>query len=283
MLFRSKSSADWRPSVICVSKNSFNQDNAFKLTNWISYKYGFGTYLHRIEDYCSKNSFDQSQEELNRLIHNYGETNHVYIDTIISPSYTSAIAQAIQIPSISGMDNNMLILEYDKEQPDGLVDIIDNFKLISSGNFDVCILASSRKPIIYKNGIHVWIKSTDAENANLMIILSFILLGHPDWKKSDIKIFDICKQDEIVEVKKRMNELIEKGRLPITSQNIKILVEEEGKSYKSIINTNSATAGLTIMGFHEDSIRNLNTSIFEGYDDLGDVLFVNSLQNKQIE
>lgn len=278
-----KSSADWRPSVICVSKNSFNQDNAFKLTNWISYKYGFGTYLHRIEDYCSKNSFDQSQEELNRLIHNYGETNHVYIDTIISPSYTSAIAQAIQIPSISGMDNNMLILEYDKEQPDGLVDIIDNFKLISSGNFDVCILASSRKPIIYKNGIHVWIKSTDAENANLMIILSFILLGHPDWKKSDIKIFDICKQDEIVEVKKRMNELIEKGRLPITSQNIKILVEEEGKSYKSIINTNSATAGLTIMGFHEDSIRNLNTSIFEGYDDLGDVLFVNSLQNKQIE
>ena len=30
-------------------------------------------------------------------------------------------------------------------------------------------------------------------------------------------------------------ELIEKGRLPITSQNVKILVEEEGKSYKSII------------------------------------------------
>ena len=278
-----KSSADWRPSVICVSKNSFNQDNAFKLTNWISYKYGFGTYLHRIEDYCSKNSFEQSQQELNRLIHNYGETNHVYVDTIISPSYTSAIAQAIQIPSISGMENNMLILEYDKEQPDGLIDIIDNFKLINSSNFDVCILASSRKPIIYKNGIHVWIKSTDAENANLMIILSFILLGHPDWKKSDIKIFDICKQDEIIEVKQRMNELIEKGRLPITSQNIKILVEEEGKSYKSIINTNSATAGLTIVGFHEDSIRNLNTSIFEGYDDLGNVLFVNSLQNKQIE
>jgi len=278
-----KSSADWRPSVICVSKNSFNQDNAFKLTNWISYKYGFGTYLHRIEDYCSKNSFEQSQQELNRLIHNYGETNHVYVDTIISPSYTSAIAQAIQIPSISGMENNMLILEYDKEQPDGLIDIIDNFKLINSSNFDVCILASSRKPIIYKNGIHVWIKSTDAENANLMIILSFILLGHPDWKKSDIKIFDICKQDEIIEVKQRMNELIEKGRLPITSQNIKILVEEEGKSYKSIINTNSAAAGLTIVGFHEDSIRNLNTSIFEGYDDLGNVLFVNSLQNKQIE
>jgi hypothetical protein len=116
-----------------------------------------------------------------------------------------------------------------------------------------------------------------------MIILSFILLGHPDWRKSDIKIFDICKKGEIAEVKKQMNELIEKGRLPITSQNIRILVEEEGKSYKSIINSNSADAGLTIIGFHEDSIKHLDTNTFEGYDDLGNVLFVNSYKNKIIE
>lgn len=278
-----KSSTDWRPSIICLSKNSFDRDNAFKLTNWISYKYGFGTYLHRIEDYCSKNSFEKSQQELNRLIRNYGDGSHVYIDTIISPSYTSAIAQAIQIPSISGMENNMLVLEYDKENPDELVDIIDNFKLINSGNFDVCILASSRKPIIYKNGIHIWIKTTDAENANLMIILSFILLGHPDWKNSDIKIFNICKQVEIAEVRKQLNELLAKGRLPITSQNIKILVEEDGKSYKSIINSNSANAGLVIVGFHEDSIKHLDTNSFEGYDNLGNVLFVNSFKKKLIE
>lgn len=278
-----KSSTDWRPSVICVSKNTFSRDSAFKLTNWISYKYGFGTYLHRIEEYCSRSSFEKSKLELSRLIHNYGDNSQVYIDTIISPSYTSAIAHAIQIPSISGMENNMIILEYDKENPDGLTDIIDNFKLINSGNFDVCILASSRKPIIYKNGIHIWIKTTDTGNANLMIILSFILLGHPDWKNADIKIFDICNQGEITEVKKHMNELIAKGRLPITSQNVKILVEEEGKSYKSIINSYSVNAGLTIIGLHEDSIRNLNKNTFEGYDDIGNVLFVNSFMNKQID
>lgn len=177
----------------------------------------------------------------------------------------------------------MLILEYDKENPDGLVDIIDNFKLINSGNFDVCILASTRKPIIYKNGIHVWIKTTDVDNANLMIILSFILLGHPDWKKSDIKIFDICKKSEIAEVEKQMNELTENGRLPITSKNIKILVEEEGKSYKSIINSHSANAGLTITGFHAGNIKHSDTITFEGYDNLGNVLFVNSYKNKLIE
>ena len=278
-----KSSTDWRPSVICMSKNSFNRDNAFRLTNWISYKYGFGTYLHRIEDYCSKNTFEASQNELQRLVHFYGDVSHVYIDTIVSPSFTSAIAQAIQIPSISGMENNMLILEYDKENPEGLKEIVENFKLINSSNFDVCILAASRKPIIFKNGIHIWIRTSDADNANLMIILSFIILGHPNWKKSDIKIFDICKESELAEVKKQRNELIEKGRLPITSQNIKILVEEEGKSYKSIINENSANAGLTIIGFHEGNIKRLETSIFEGYEALGNILFVNSFNSKVID
>ncbi|WP_224490884.1 hypothetical protein [Robertkochia flava] len=60
-------------------------------------------------------------------------------------------------------------------------------------------------------------------------------------------------------------------------------MEEEGKSYKSIINSNSANAGLTIIGFHEDSLRHLGVNAFEGYGDLGSILFVNSFTQKLIE
>ena len=147
----------------------------------------------------------------------------------------------------------------------------------------MCILASSRKPIVYKNGIHIWIKSVDESNANLMILLSFIILGHPDWKKSDIKIFDICKEDEIQEVKERMKELLESGRLPITLNNISILIQKEEVSAKKIINTNSADAGLTIIGFREESLKHEQTRLFEGYDDLGNILFVNSCNDKIID
>ncbi len=43
-----KDQREWRPSAICISKDSFKRDKAFRLLNWISYKYGFGTYLHHI-------------------------------------------------------------------------------------------------------------------------------------------------------------------------------------------------------------------------------------------
>ena len=251
--------------------------------SWISYKYGFGTYLHRIEGYYSSTSFAQSQEQLGHLIQNYGRDSHVYIDTIISPSYTSAIAQAIQISGISGMDNNMIIFEYDKDDPQGLEDIIDNFKLVKSGRFDVCIYASSRRPVIYRNGIHIWIKPSDDTNANLMIILSFIILGHPDWKQGNISIFAISKSEETGQVRQRMNDLIETGRLPVTAQNIKILIQNENVSYKSIIEEHSQQAGLTILGFREESIKQREDQLFEGYDNMGNMLFVNSFDNKGLD
>ena len=168
------------------------------MLNWISYKYGFGTYLHRIVGYYSKATVQQAEEELKKLLDQVNEVeNHVYIDTIISPSYTSAVAQAIQIPGIAGMENNMVMFEFDKENPVNLEDIVDNFSLVDSGDFDICILASSSRSIHFKNGIHVWIDSMDAENANLMILLSFIILGHPDWKKGHIEIFDICAPEDL--------------------------------------------------------------------------------------
>jgi amino acid transporter len=104
---------EWRPGVICISKDSFRRERAFKLLNWISYSYGFGTYLHRIDGYYSRATSKQAAEELEKLIELYETShNHVYVDTIISPSYPSAIVQAIQVPCISGMENNRVVFEY---------------------------------------------------------------------------------------------------------------------------------------------------------------------------
>ena len=38
----------WRPAAICISDSSFERERALNLLNWISYMYGFGTYIHLI-------------------------------------------------------------------------------------------------------------------------------------------------------------------------------------------------------------------------------------------
>lgn len=281
---KSRGSQEWRPSAVCISEDSFERDDAFQLSNWISHRYGFGTYIHLIQNYYSKTTYKESQELLKKLITNHkGVGNHVFIDTMISPSYTSAIAQTIQLPGISGMENNMLILEYDRENPDNLGSIIDNFSLVNAGNFDVCILGSSARPMNYKNGLHVWLRSLDQDNAHLMILLSFIIKGHPTWKKGDISIFQLCKPGSTTETRKELEELISKGRLPITTKNIEIIEEDQDRKYMDIIDEKSEAAALTMVGFTGESLKLGGKKVFEEYKKDGHILFVNAAERKKIE
>jgi len=274
---------EWRPAAICVSPNSFNREKAIGLMRWISHRHGFGTYFHFIEGYFDKQTCAESREILKELIDSQREhESTLYIDTMISPSYTSAIAQVIQSPSISGMENNMVVFEYDKNHPEELPQILENSNFVRAGDFDICIFGNCATPIRYRNGIHVWIRTTDEKNTNLMILLGYIIMAHPDWKRSYIKIFHICTQTHCSDAKRELEDLIATGRLPITLANIEIINLSGNKSIGEVVAEHSHNAGLTLIGFREDAIKHGNTEYFTQFDGIGDVLFVNSIQTKQI-
>jgi amino acid transporter len=273
---------EWRPSAICISPNSFERDKVLELMKWLSHQHGFGTYFHYIEGYYSRQTFAESQQILRRLIERQkGYGSALYIDTMISPSYTSAIAQVIQTPSISGMENNMVVFEYDKSRPEELGRIIENINLAKAGKFDVCIFAGSSYPVRNRYGIHVWIRETDEKNTNLMILLGFIIMSHPDWCRSQIKVF-ITSTRESDTVKEEIKARIAAGRLPITLTNIEIVILAQGQTVSDVIGIHSRHAGLTIIGFREEIIKHDALKFFTGFPGTGDILFVNASQYKEI-
>ncbi|MDR1886782.1 MAG: amino acid permease [Prevotellaceae bacterium] len=274
---------EWRPAAICISQNSFEREKVLELMKWISYKHGFGTYFHYIEGYYGKQTHLESRKILSRLIEQRERGNSLYIDTMISPSYTSAIAQIIQSPSISGMENNMVIFEFDKSKPEELVRILDNINLVKAGDFDICILGSSATPTRYKNGIHVWIMSVDEKNTNLMILIGYIIMSHPDWSKSHIKILNISPPGKEEDTKKGLEERIAAGRLPVTLMNIEIVTLVENKTIGDVITEHSKYAGLTIIGFREEIIKHDPVRFFDDFRSIGDVLFVNASLSRNID
>ena len=159
-----------------VNNRTFDRSAPLLFFSWLCYRYGFGTYLHMIKGYYSQASREESQGLLENLVAKSSRVKgNMFVDTIISPSYTSAIAQVLQLPSSSGMENNMIIFEYDKSNPEDLKQIIDNLAMAEAGNFDICILGSSRRNVFSGNGINVWVRNLDRENTNLMILLSYII------------------------------------------------------------------------------------------------------------
>ena len=80
-----------------------------------------------------------------------------------------------------------------------------------------------------------------------------------------------------------MREVVLSGRLPISEKNIRMIVQGQNISARSLINEHSANAGLTLIGLREEMIKKEQQKLFEGYDELGTVLFVYSKNQKEIE
>jgi amino acid transporter len=267
----------WRPSAICISDDSFERLDAFKLLKWISHRFGFGTYMHMINGYLSRSAHIEAEESKSRLIKMAeASKSNVYIDTLVSPSYTSAIAQAIQLPGISGKENNLLILEYPRTHDARLKDIVDNFKLIRSIDYDVVLLGSAEKGFGIHKDIHIWITRKDFDNANLMILLSYIIIGHRDWKDATIRIFAIFQEDKMAYEKERLYDLIDAGQLPISKRNIVFIPKKAETEFRTVVQSKSRDADLVIVGFMEEQLRHYGVELFRGYHGVGNILFVNN-------
>ena len=276
--------ANWRPFIICISQDSFKRAGAFSMVSWISYKYGFGTYMHYISGYLTEDTKRESEEVKSRLINlASGVKSRVYLDTIISPSYTSAIAQAVQLPGISGKGNNMILFEYSKTERENLDYVKENYGILKATEFDICVLQTSYKGFGFKKSIHIWITTDDFENGNLMILLGYIILGHPDWKKAEIKIFSLYDEEDFEEEKKNLHDLVTSGRLPISLNNIELIKQQKGVDYKHMVNEYSEDADLTVIGFDDPDLEEQGIELFNGYQDLGNILFVNAHDHKELK
>jgi len=136
--------------------------------------------------------------------------------------------------------------------------------------------------MIFKNGIHVWINNEEPENSSLLILMSFIISGHPDWRKANIKVFETCKPGQYNEIRMKLTELVKTGRLPITEKNIEIITEESDMTLKSLINQKSSSAALIMTGFSIKGLKHSWESLLNGYDETGTMLLINSHSQKEI-
>ena len=273
----------WRPSVIAASDATFTRLGAFDLLRWLSQKYGFGTYLHHLSGYLSHEMSEEAAAIKQRIIRMAEATDsRIYVDTIVSPSYTSAIAQTVQFPGIAGTENNLLLLEFSKLNQAGLDDIIDNFKLIKSVDFNIGILGLSERGFGLKKTIHVWITRAHYESANLMILLAYVMTGHPDWEGAEIKLFAVFEESKMAEEEQALYDLIETGQLPISRNNIDVLCRMDESDSKSVIARKSGEADLVILGFRDEALKRIGPEYFSGYEEIGNVLFVNAGEEVKI-
>ena len=270
---------NWRPSVIAISSHAQDRAAPKDLLRWLAHHYGFGTLIHFIRGKLNPKTRLLSKRSQKELIDQMKISGSNYsVMTIVSPSFTTAVAQAVQFSGISGLDNNTILFEFNKNRMDELPEIINGCDLADIMKFNLCVLRSSEHNFGPRKKIHVWLKLEDYDdklkNANLMILVSFIIIAHRDWKDCKITIHTAIPKAEKDKPLSKIIQLISKGRFPIAVKNVKSFTYSNSNRLRNLIHYHSGSADLVILGFKKEELDKEGPELFKRYFDLPETLFI---------
>ncbi len=271
-------SREWRPSVIMVNSRTFDRRSPLEFLRWLCHRHGFGTYLHMIPGVLNADSSRQSKvvkEKLIRLAQDQHST--VYMDTLVSPSMISALAQSLQVPGVSGLPNNTVMFEFSEHDgPEVLEECVESTLFAASTQKTLLVLRHGDFHFGEKKKIHIWLTWNDQNNANSMILLSYVLLGHPDWAKAEISVYAALPREQVQLRKDEFKKLITEGRLPVSEKNVRFHSIDDVESFRRLVARHSGDADLTLIGFNVSGLNSRRGEVFLNHPSLRDVLFVHA-------
>lgn len=276
---------EWRPNVLMVNSRTFDRQSPLQLMRWICDRYGFGTYLHFIEGGLSAESWVES-ERIKRRLRKMArlQAGGVYMDTIVSPSLTSAFAQSLQVPGPSGLEHNSAMFELSMHDGSQAVhDIVEKCLFAHSARMSLMVLRHGDFHFGARKTLDVWLTWNDRDNANLMILLSYIILGHRDWAHGEIRVFAALPSDQVEHKREDFRKLVAEGRIPISEKNIRFRAVDDLDSFHKLVARLSADSDLAVFGFDIEGLKERGPQVFANHPALRDVLFVNAAHEIAID
>lgn len=275
----------WRPSIVAVTRFGDERLGHFDLLRWICHRHGFGHFLQFIDGEYSFRGEIEARTQVGKLIERSEMTNAgILVDSLICPSFSGAVAHTLQMPGVSGLPNNCVLFEFDKQHPEEIAEVAQGAVLAAESVFNVLILRSTQYRFGYCSSIHLWVTEETLDCAPMMLLLAFIIVGHPEWRRAKIQLFACFDSLEADQEEDRLSGLLSEGRLPISRQNITAVQCADSAALDVEVGRRSAEADLTITGLLGSDIEPDRASeALMRLDKANDVLFVLSSERVSID
>ena len=279
------SEGGWRPSIIAVTQFGERRLGHFDLLRWICHRHGFGHFLQFYHgDYSFLNEID-ARVHVDELIQRTEISRAgIFVDTLICPTFQLAVAQTLQMPGISGLPNNSVLLEFDQENPDEINAVGQGARLAANSMFNVLILRSTKYRFGYRSSIHVWVTEDNLGNAPMMLLLAYIIVGHPEWRRAEIQLFACFDSQDAEREADRLSAWMREERLPISAQNVTSVSCSNGEALEQEVTHHSSQADLVIAGVTGENLEpEAVIQTLGRYAGANDVLFVHSIERIAID
>lgn len=276
---------DWRPSVVAITRFGARRLGHFDLLRWISQRHGFGHFIQFFPGEYTFASEIDARKHVNKLVQQTADSKaEVFVDSLICPSFRTAVAETLQLPGISGLPNNCVLLEFDKEHPEEMDETVQGAVVAAESMFNVLVLRSTPYRFGYRSSIDLWVTEDHLENARLMLLLAYIIVGHADWRSARIRLFACIDSGNSEQPTDKLSALMTEGRLPISRQDLIAVTLKAGSSLESEVIRRSSDTDLLITGLKAEELNSeAAEQALRRYDGANDVLFVYASEKVAIE
>ena len=274
----------WRPSIVAVTRHASGRLGHFDLLRWISHRHGFGHFIQFVEGGYSFRAEIEARTQVSSLIERTEVSKAgIFVDSLICPSFEMALSQTLQMPGISGLPNNCILFEFDKERPEELVEVAQGARMVSESLFNALILRSTHFRFGYKASIHVWVTQETQQSAAMMMLLAYIIVGHPEWRKAQIRLFACFESEDAEREADKLSQLMTEGRLPISRQQLTTVACSVGETLEREVTRRSGSADLVIAGLQATDLEaDKAKDALMSFRGANDVLFVHSSERISI-
>ena len=275
----------WRPSIVAVTQFGERRLGHFDVLRWICHRHGFGHFIQFFHGDYSFLDEIEARIHVDELIQRTEVSRAgIFVDTLICPTFQLAVAQTLQMPGISGLPNNSILFEFDRENIDEINDVGQGARLAINSMFNVLILRSTKYRFGYRSSIHVWVTEENLMNAPMMLMLAYIIVGHPEWRRAEIQLFACFDSEDAEREADRLSAWMREGRLPISAQNVTSVSCSNGEALEEEISHYSTQADLVIAGVTAEELEpEVVTQTLRCYEGANDVLFVHSIERIAID
>ena len=252
---------NWRPNIIVFTGQPHHREPLVKAAQWLSRGHGIVTFFQLLignSDKMAEGGWrETARKNIQRYIQQQGLT--AFAEADIVDDFISGALAVVQAHGIGGLEANTTLLGWSGTASGRIMQMNLTRRLVELNKNVLLLRADIERGFGRHRSINVWWKGRGA-NADLMLLLAYVIKQDPDWYDADIRLLRIIDHENGRQgTVAHMEALLKTVR--VRAEPVVIVREDSSLRWSEIIVENSSEADLTLLGFghsHQRQLRSLS-------------------------
>ncbi len=276
---------NWRPNIVVFSGQPHNRERLAQLAEWLSQGQGIVTFFQLLVGDVDQIAGQGLRETARKGIRKYIESRRMtaFAEAEVVEDFQQGAATIVQAHGIGPLETNTVLMGWSGTIAGQINQLKLLHRLVMLKKSVLFLDYDQAKGFGQKQIIDVWWGGRGG-NADLMLILAYLIHQHNVWDGSKIRLLRIINnRDGYTQTLAHMQETLAKIR--VTAEPVIIVRSNPAQTIAQIITEQSQKTDLTLLGMQVPDLGRIED--YCGYmallmDKIGSVLLVRSAQTEDI-